>query len=75
MEDDMDDGSVRIGRGYEKSDIWAVGRIDVPHGQWAFRVDYRGRVVLHRLPFLAWLLITGVASSALSVLTVWAVWG
>jgi len=68
-------GEVRMLVDRSKEDIWAVGRVDVPQGQWAFRVDYRGRVVLHQLPFLVWLLITGVASSALSVLTVWAVWG
>jgi hypothetical protein len=62
-------------RDISKDDIWAVGAYGVPQKSWNFRIDYRGRVVLNRLPFLVWLMITGVASSVLSVLTVWVVWG
>jgi hypothetical protein len=59
----------------EKEDIWSVGMLGEPVQKRAFRIDYRGRLVFHQLPFLVWLAITGVASSALSVLTVWVVWG
>ena len=72
----MSDGYLEtvLARDRSKEDILSAGCYGVPPGQRTFRVDYRGRVILHRLPFLVWLLITGVASSALSVLTVWAVW-
>lgn len=69
------DGTVSYIARDPREDIWSVGPFGVQPRHRSFRIDYRGRVVLHRLPFLVWLLITGVASSALSVLTVWAVWG
>ena len=41
----------------------------------AFVISTRGHVIQHGLPIWAWLIITGVASSALSLLLVWVIWG
>lgn len=67
------EGRIVFSEAYKPAYLWKVTR-PIDGKEVSFVIDTRGNVIQHGLPIWAWLLITGVASSTLSVLTVWAVW-